>query len=292
MKRIFKIYFLTLLILSMTTSISLAYASPFSKKIGNDGKEYTQVVFCPDNNTEISMLQGSDMIGELPPVIIHINDERVKGSFIYPNYDNTRLGIWDLEWVFIPSDTNYESISGTIKLNVRPQDIIEEEITFTSLTATTVLLDKSTTYDINLLNKTTGSLYKWTSSDTEVVEVNKSGLLKAKSDGTATITCNIVSLDNTVQILTSDVTVGCDDNAPLLTETELDLEVGDIFDIDVDNLEKESKVKFVSSDKTIAKVTTSSGKITGLKTGNCIVTCTITKGTEVVVLICNISVES
>ena len=293
MKKLFKIFLLTLVISSMTASLSLAYASPFSIKTGKDGKEYTQFVSCPDDKSEVSMLQGGDMIGELPPIIIYINGERAKGAFTYSNYDNARLGIWDLEWIFIPTDANYEPVSGTIKLNVRPRD--EEPIeapTIPSLTASAVQLDTRTAYDINLADKITGSEYTWTSSDTEVVEVNSTnGKLKAIKEGKANVICEITLPNASTQTLVSEVTVGYDANAPLLTETDLDLEIGDVFDINLENKVAKSKYRWVSSDKTIAKVNSSNGKVTAMGAGTAYVICTITTpGNQVIVLRCDISV--
>jgi hypothetical protein len=249
-----------------------------------------------DSPRGVSMLQGEDMIGELPSIpIIDEQGKRPTGTFTYPNYDNTRIGTWDLEWVFIPDDPSYETLSGTIKLNVRARDPEPiEEATTPSLTASTVLLDTMTTYDINLDNKVTSSSYLWTSSDTAIVEVNsKSGLLKAKSTGKANVTCKITLPDATTQILVSEVIVGIDDNAPLLTETTLDLEIGDVFDINLENKVAKSKYRWASSNRTIAKVNSANGKVTAVSSGSAYVTCTITTPTnQVIVLRCNINVTS
>jgi uncharacterized protein YjdB len=149
-----------------------------------------------------------------------------------------------------------------------------------------------TTYDINLDNKVTGSSYLWTSSDTAIVEVNsKSGLLKAKSTGKANVTCKITLPDATTQTLVSEVIVGIDDNAPLLTEITLDLETGDVFDINLENKVAKSKYRWASSNRTVAKVNSSNGKVTAVSTGSAYVTCTITTPTnQVIVLRCDINV--
>lgn len=47
------------------------------------------------------------------------------------------------------------------------------------------------TYDFDLTNKKAGATYKWTSSNASVATVNKSGVVKALSVGTATITCTV-----------------------------------------------------------------------------------------------------
>jgi hypothetical protein len=249
-----------------------------------------------DTPNGISMLQGENMIGDLPGIpIIDENGEQAKGTFTYPNYDNMRLGTWDLEWVFTPDDPAYETVTGTIKLNVRARDPEPiEEVTTPSLTATTVLLDTMTTYDINLDNKVTGSSYLWTSSDTAIIEVNsKSGLLKAKSTGKANVTCKITLPDATTQTLVSEVIVGIDDNAPLLTETTLDLDTGNVFDINLENKVTKSKYRWVSSNRAVATVNSSNGKVTAIGSGSAYVTCTITTPTnQVIVLRCDINVTT
>lgn len=52
-------------------------------------------------------------------------------------------------------------------------------------------------YDFNIANKQAGMKYKWTSSDKSVATVNKVGLVKAKSVGSADITCKITYKDET-----------------------------------------------------------------------------------------------
>jgi uncharacterized protein YjdB len=82
------------------------------------------------------------------------------------------------------------------------------------------------------------------------------------------------------------------DNYPTLNETSLDLEVGDIFDINVENKLSDCKYKFTSSDKSLAKVTTLTGKVTALNKGDLTVTCTITnKDKSIIVLKCDVSIE-
>ena len=169
---------------------------------------------------------------------------------------------------------------------------LDEAISAPSLTAATVTLNTLTTYDINLDNKVSGSKYKWTSSDEAVAKVNpKNGLVTAVSEGTAIITCEMVLPDGTTQTLSSVVMVGYDENAPVLTETQLDLEVGDKFDINLENKIAKSKYRWVSSDRTVVKVNSSNGKITAVGPGEAYVTCTITTpDRQVIVLRCDISV--
>jgi uncharacterized protein YjdB len=169
---------------------------------------------------------------------------------------------------------------------------LEDSATMPTLTATKVILNNLTVYDINLDNKVSGSTYLWSSSDTDIVEVNpKNGLIKAKKEGRAIITCEITLPSGEVIILQSVVTVGYDDNAPVLTETILDLEVGDKFDINLENKIAKSKYRWVSSDRSVVKVNSSNGKVTAVGPGQAYVTCTITTPEDqVIVLRCDVTV--
>lgn len=219
------------------------------------------------------------------------NNEIVEGEVTYSGFDNTIVGLQEVDWLFTPNDTRYEPKIGYIEVKLND---IPDEPTVPSLTATTVTLNKLTAYDINLNNKISGSTYNWTSSDTEVVEVNqKNGKLKAVSEGKAIVTCEITLPTDEVLTLDSLVTIGYDENAPELTETILDLEVGDKFDINLENKIAKSKYRWVSSDRGIIRVNSSNGKVTAVGPGDAHVTCTITTPeNQVIVLRCDVSVTA
>lgn len=162
----------------------------------------------------------------------------------------------------------------------------------TSLTVSSLYLDDSVSYDINLNDKMAGSSYKWSSSDLRVAKVNtKNGLVTAVSDGNATITCTVIYADGTVDNLISDVSVGVDDNLPVLTDTSLELSVGDKYTLKAENAPGESKYKFTSSDKGIARIGTTSGKITAVSPGDAYIICSIvTPDNQTIVLRCDISI--
>lgn len=170
----------------------------------------------------------------------------------------------------------------------------EESITETtskaSLTATTLALTSDTSYDINISNKDSGASYTWTSNNEKVAIVNSKGMVSAISDGDAIITCTETCSDGTINTYTSTVTVGTDDNFPILNDDDITLDVKDTYKLKVENETSGSIIKYKSSDKTIAKVSVG-GKITALKAGNCIITATITNGTNVVVLNCDVEVD-
>lgn len=287
--------------------------------------ENGEVVLSPDSYTEDGKIKvfclfdriepKPQLTMELPKIDISLpklefigaDDKTVSGKVTYTNIDKIVPGYFDLQWVFTPDDSKYETISGVLNFYVWPEDSEAskgkmpdpepeeiDEPTPPSLTATTVSLETATTYDINLDNKITGSTYTWSSSDESIVEVNpKNGLIKAKKEGKAVITCEITLPDKSKKLLTSEVTVGFDDNAPLLTETELDLEVGDKFDINLENKIAKSKYRWASSDKKVVKVNSSNGKVTAVGPGEAYVTCTITTpDKQVIVLRCDIAVTA
>lgn len=241
----------------------------------------------------------------LPDLIFYGADEKkVEGTVTYPNRNEISPGRFDLQWVFTPDDDKYETISGILDFEVWPEDSEAskgkmpdreeepEQPTTPSLTAKSVTLNTKTAYDINLIDKVSGSNYRWTSSDTDVVEVNsKSGLLKAKGEGKADVTCEITLPDKTKKTLVSEVVVGYDENAPLLTETVLDLNPGDAFDINLENKIAKSKYRWVSSDRSIVTVNSANGIVTAKSTGTAYVTCTITTPeNQVIVLRCDINI--
>lgn len=237
-------------------------------------------------------------VGDVVPKMSFVGSggEDIVGTLSYPDWDSSKEGVFEFTWTFTPNNTEYEVRSGTFKVNIKPprNDDAMEEPTTPSLTATTVLLDTMTVYDINLNDKVSGSSYVWTSSDTEIVEVNPAnGKLKAIKEGKTNVTCEITFPDTTTQTLVSEVTVGYDENAPVLTEAVLDLNTGDYFDINLENKVTKSKYRWVSSDRGIVTVNSANGKVTAIGAGTAYVTCTITTPeNQVIVLRCDINVTA
>ncbi len=229
----------------------------------------------------------------------------VLGTMTYPNYNNQVLGNFDLQWIFTPDDSEtYEIRSGVFHFLLwapdseaskgKIPDIIDiiEATTTPSLTVTSIQLDNTMSYDINLNDKISGSDYLWSTDNTEIIDVNSNnGKIKAKKEGNAKVTCEITLPDGNKNILETIVTVGYDENAPLLTETLLDLEVGDKFDINLENKVAKSKYRWVSSNRDVVIVNSSNGKVTAIGEGEAYVTCTITTPeNQVIVLKCDINV--
>lgn len=146
-----------------------------------------------------------------------------------------------------------------------------------SLTANTIQMVKSTTYDININGKRPGLTYHWTTSDNNIVQVNsRNGKINAVNDGEARVDCLITDLDGEKITLSCKVIVGVDVSAPLLKRTKLDLKVGERFDINIANKIKGSKYKWHSSNAAVIGVNSSNGYVTAFGRGEAKVTCTIT----------------
>lgn len=254
-----------------------------------------------DNNDYIYERYIGTPLEDIVPIykFWSIDVKNIEGTMEYSNYEDLSLGYHEIGWRFTPFDTDYNPMEGIYKVKIIPKPIKEtegdiiEDTTTPSLTATTIQLDDKTAYDINLNDKVLGSTYLWSTDGTEIIEVNpKNGKIKAKKEGNAKVTCEITLPDGNVNTLESLVTVGYDENAPLLTETTLDLEVGNKFDINLENKIAKSKYRWISSDRNIVKVNSSNGKITAVGVGEAYVTCIITvpETNQVIVLKCDIIV--
>jgi uncharacterized protein YjdB len=197
----------------------------------------------------------------------------------------------------------YNSVSGTFNVVIESPTVIdfnslknqssntETSDTVPSLTASTLMFSMTaSSYDININNKPSSATYSWKSSNTKVAKVDSKGVVQGVSDGEAIITCSITTPDGKKQDLKSTIKVGQDDNFPVLSDNDLIIDVNDTYSLKVENKESGSTVRFTSSNKSVAKVSTS-GKITGVSVGKTVITTTITKGTDVVVLQCNVEVE-
>jgi hypothetical protein len=240
-------------------------------------------------------ISGKALLNQYADVISQSISNGLYGKITFENADNLPLGYNEVKWTFTPTDKNAKVFNGIIKFNVtkRNNNVEDEEVSQdTTLTASSIILSDQSAYDINVLNKPSKASFKFSSSDTDIATVNaKNGIVKSISEGRATITCEVTTPTESYS-LTTDVTVISDDeNYPMLNEGDLNLEVGDLFDLNAENYEKGSKIRYVSTNKEIAKVTSTSGKVTALKIGTANVRAIITNGDKVTVLSTNVTVE-
>jgi uncharacterized protein YjdB len=278
-------------------------------------KEFNSKLFYKYDNTEFNIdsiyVTSTDGLNEelyfngKHRIVTNTYGKEIQGEFkTSNNLINPVKGSNTISYIFIPTDSRYDTLKGTFIVNYYPPEIPlptldkTESITTstnvaTALTVNSLYLDTGTSYDINLSNKVSGSSYEWTTSNSSIATVSRSGLVTAKRNGKSTIKCKVTSPDNKVQTLTAEVTVGTNiEDYPTLNETSLDLEVGDIFDINVEDKISDCKYKFTSSNKSLAKVTTLTGKVTALNKGDLIIICTITtKDKDMIVLKCNVNIE-
>jgi hypothetical protein len=241
--------------------------------------------------TASAMKDGNFVVGNFywdnPNYIIVSGEQIVKLMFndYYKNKIVTcDVYLYGLEQPKKVTDDPFDDTIGTPKSEESVED------TATALTVSNLILADEATYDINLVNRDLDSSYSWTTSNSKVAKVSKSsGVVTGLSDGTAKITCK--ASDGTV--LTSEVTVVTDDeNLPMLTENDLDLSVGELVDINVDNSIAKSTYKWTSTNKSVAKVTSKTGKVTALKTGTATIQCVIkTPQDKIIVLKSDVTIE-
>lgn len=158
----------------------------------------------------ISMMEGGDIVGELPRRSISVNGKDIKGKFEYPNLDNTRLGIWDLEWIFTPENPDYPIVKGVQSIDVRESEKLKQEriLEAITLTKSKLSLESDETFDINIKSKVKGSKYTWTTSNKKIATVNKkNGIVTAVKKGKAVITCKVTLPDGSTKTLKANVTV-------------------------------------------------------------------------------------
>ena len=166
-----------------------------------------------------------------------------------------------------------------------------EQLITPSLTAASIIMNKGNTYDINVNDKVDGA-YVWSSSNPKIAKVNaKNGIVTAVANGKAKITCKITGNDGQAYSLTSTITVGIDDNFPVLNDDTLDLSIGDKYDLDVENQIAKSKYQYKSSDRAVATVNASNGIVTAKGVGTANIYCTITTPEkQIIILKCAVTV--
>ncbi|MDF2945087.1 MAG: hypothetical protein K0S01_3945, partial [Herbinix sp.] len=134
-----------------------------------------------------------------------------------------------------------------------------------SLTANTIQMEESTTYNININGKRPGLNYHWTTSNNDIVQVNsKNGKINAVNDGEAFVSCFITGTGGANIMLTCKVMVGVDASGPQLKKSKLELKAGEQFDINIARKIEQSKYKWVSSNEEVIGVNSKNGFVTAV----------------------------
>lgn len=176
-------------------------------------EEQKQKILLNDNiSSEIyNVLIGTNITNELPPIkAIDESGNVIIGKTRYHNLDNTRLGIWNLNWTFTPDDNSYKELTGFYTLNVLKNDDYRyvKSVNSIRLNKDSLTLMPVDVFDINIKNKIKGSKYEWSSNNTKIAKVNKkNGIVTAIKKGKATIICKITLPDGNIKTVKCDVTV-------------------------------------------------------------------------------------
>jgi hypothetical protein len=185
----------------------------------------------------------------------------------------------------------YDKIKGSFNIVVK--DSLINNDTSTNITANSLFIsDIGLSYIVNINNKLSDAVYSFSTGNSTIAYVgSKSGLITAKAKGSTTITCKETLLDGTINKYTATVTVGVTDDMPCLTDDELNLSIGDNFDLGVNNRITGSTYKYKSLNSDIVSVKTLTGKGEALSEGNTdIILTATTKDKTVYVLKCDVSV--
>ena len=307
-----KILFVLLggLLLSLTSinpTTSQAAIDYKEYKIQNENYENYQLVFKLMNTTTVDYNENTYVGLPLKEFLIFGAVLDTNGIVIggEPRWENPNyLIIGGEQNVNILVDVDGEiiifklTINGILnKKDIKPNVIEKEEITNNtpSLTVSTLYFqNKNMNYDINVNNKIKNSTYNWISSNENVVIVDKfNGKLTPISKGMVTILCEITTPEKELIKLYTKVYVGeTYDNFPTLTDSNLYLDVGDFYDINVENKPMGSKYKWVSSNTDVVVINTRNGKLVGQSSGKAVITCSIsTENNTIILLECNIDVK-
>ncbi|HHV10413.1 MAG TPA: hypothetical protein GXX75_09080 [Clostridiales bacterium] len=316
MKRIYKIFLCSLFFVFLFSSRVNADQASFSV-IGVDDSSYSPHFFLIVNvdgggSDVVNAYIGKSMNRYIVNGIMFKGKEIIEGKYTWENPDYVIVKGDQYVNLIFTSDNNLKltlkiylngvemPVKEKVPVSIDERDVVPEEpavvgeVTTPSLTVTSVTLATSTAYDINIVDNIKGTKYAFESSNPKVATVNpKNGIVKAVKPGNATITCNATLPDGRTETLKSDIIVGYDENAPMLTEEALDLSINDVFYITVENQIAKSKYKYASSDWSKVRVNSASGKIRAVGEGEAYVTCTITTpDKQVIVLRCDITITN
>ena len=133
-------------------------------------------------------------------------------------------------------------------------------------------------YDYNIKNKIPGSSYTWKSSDAKIATVDKKGEVKAKSTGTATITCEIKTKENTYSLAAAvyvKKAIKNPANEVKISNKISTIAIGEKYDLNKSYVPDNAAdyINWTSSNTSTATVD-KNGIVTGIQTGQVTITAT------------------
>lgn len=150
------------------------------------------------------------------------------------------------------------------KVSDKAQTDSTKETSAPALNKTTAILIKGQTLQLKLAN--VDGKVTWSSSDKTIATVSAAGKVTAKKKGTATITAK-----NGGKKYTCKITV----ETPKLNKTTLAIAEGKTYKLKLSGTTQ--TVKWSSSDRTVAKVGSTTGKVSAVGAGECTITAKIGK---------------
>ena len=267
-------------VIALMLSITFQYTALAGiKTVYSEDKQLIATYVEPEDGVYI--IYGGDKEEQLLSANVrYIGGGRITGKYSYPNYDNTRTGSYDLQWVFTPDDSTYNPIYGTIKAKViitASGTMAEDDDAIPSLLSPTVSMEIGTSYTPQIINNIQGSDYLWKTSDMSVVKINKkTGKMYAIKAGRAVVTCKISTPYDDTFTLTAEVSVMSKAKvAKIVSDDTITLKAGEKITLNPDYDTSSSSARFSSTKSSVAKVDAYSGKITAKKQGTANITCTI-----------------
>jgi hypothetical protein len=124
------------------------------------------------------------------------------------------------------------------------------------------------------------------SSNPDIAMINDEGVVIGLKEGTTVITAYNDDLKFS-QNCTINITNKIINTS--LSSVNIKLKKDDSEKINVKNALKYSNIKWTSSNNQIAKVS-KNGSVTGISSGKCVISCTVTNGTSIIVLKCKVTV--
>jgi len=134
-------------------------------------------------------------------------------DYLFLNIPNNinRLSAGFIEW----ENPEYIIKEGLQTVNIVYSDLVtKDDVIFSveiigvpCLTVNNLILNKSESFNINIIGKLPNSTYNWFSDNKDMVSVSPNGIVNGKNIGTTNVTCEITFQDGEIIKLTCLVTI-------------------------------------------------------------------------------------